>query len=327
MDTISTNRRQFLTGSLAALAAGSGMICPPARAQSATAQGVCLHAFSKPLQWLGYDVLAESLAEAGFNGVDLSVRLKGHVEPERVDVDLPRAVEAARKQGLKVGMIVTAITAADEPFAERVLKTAAQCGIGVYRMGYFKYDDALGVEGTIGKLHTQMAALETLNKACGITGCYQNHYDRGVGLFGGPVWDVYYMLKGLDPKWVGCQYDICHAVSESGGSWAVAMRLIAPYIRSTCLKDFIWTKKKEVWQPASVFAGEGVVPWSHYFTRLSELKLLDVPTSVHCEWELFSPAEKALPESERRALSVRKMKSDRDFFAAQFAALPQPSRT
>jgi len=313
-------RRAFVK--MAALAAGGGMACP-ACAQSVAAREVLLHAFSKPLLWLGYDAMAEALARAGFNGIDLAVRPKGHVEPERAEVDLPRAVEAARKQGLKVDMIVTALTAADEPFAERVLKTAAQCGVGIYRMGYFRYDDALGVEGTIGKLHKQMAALEALNKACGITGCYQNHYDWGAGLVGGPVWDLYYMLKGLDPKWVGCQYDICHAVSESGGSWAVALKLIAPYIRSACLKDFSWAKKKEVWQPAPVFAGEGVVPWRRYFALLSQLKLLGVPTSVHCEWTLFSPEEQALPEGERRALAVRKMKRDRDFFAARFSEVPK----
>ena len=76
-----------------------------ARAQAAASK-VCLHTFSKPLQWLGYDALAESLAQAGFCGIDLSVRAKGHVEPEKVEQDLPRAVEAARKQGIKAGDLV-----------------------------------------------------------------------------------------------------------------------------------------------------------------------------------------------------------------------------
>lgn len=305
-------RRDFLKS--AALAAGG--LTLPVRAQAGAAK-VCLHTFSKPLQWLGYDALAEALAQAGFGGIDLSVRPKGHVEPAKVAQDLPRAVEAARKQGLKIGMMVTAITAADEPLAERVLKTAAQCGVGIYRMGYFRYDEALGVEGSIGKNHQAMAGLAALNKACGITGCYQNHYAwNGDGLFGGPVWDIYYMLKGLDPQWVGCQYDVRHAVAESGGSWSVAMKLIAPYIRSTCLKDFAWAKLNGKWQPDNTFAGEGMVPWDTYFNLLKTLKIT-VPASVHCEWELFTKEEQALPEGERRALAVRKMKRDRDFFAAQ----------
>jgi sugar phosphate isomerase/epimerase len=307
-------RREFLK--TAALAAGSGL-AGTALAQKEAAKA-SLHTFSKPLQWLGYDALAETLAQAGFGGIDLSVRPKGHVEPERVGEDLPRAVEAARKQGLKVEMMVTAITAADEPLAERVLKTAAQCGVKVYRMGYVRYDEALGVEGSIEKNHKAMAGLEALNKACGITGCYQNHHAWGDGLFGGPVWDIYYMLKGLDPQWVGCQYDVRHAVAESGGSWSVALKLIAPYIRSTCLKDFVWAKPKDKWIPDNVFAGEGMVPWDRYFKLVKDLKI-GGPASVHCEWELFTKEEQALPEAERRAIALRKMKRDGDFYAAQYA--------
>jgi sugar phosphate isomerase/epimerase len=308
-------RREFLKA--AALAAG-GLSLPVLAQGGGASAKACLHTFSKPLQWLGYDALAETLAQAGFGGIDLSVRPKGHVEPAKVEQDLPRAVEAARKQGLKVEMMVTAITAADEPLVERVLKTAAQCGVKVYRMGYVRYDAALGVEGSIEKNHKQMAALEALNRSCGITGCYQNHYAwNGDGLFGGPVWDIYYMLKGLDPQWIGCQYDVRHAVAEAGGSWSVALKLIAPYIRSTCLKDFFWAKLKGKWQPEDVFAGEGMVPWDRYFTLLKELKITG-PASVHCEWDLFSKEEQALPEGDKRGLAVSRMKRDRDFFAAQY---------
>ena len=307
-------RRDFLK--TAALAAGAGWI------GSAAAQDVGvmprLHFFSKPLQWLGYDALAETVAQAGLGGIDLSVRPKGHVEPEKVEQDLPRAVEAARKQGLKVEMMVTAITSAEEPFAERVLKTAAQCGVKVYRMGYLRYDDALGVEGSIEKNHRQMAALETLNKKCGVVGCYQNHFVWGDGLFGGAVWDIALMLKGLDPQWVGCQYDVRHAVAEAGGSWSVPLKLVAPYIRSTDLKDFAWGKKKGKWVPDDVFAGEGMVPWDKYFKLVKDLKI-GGPASVHCEWELFTKEELALPEAERRSLAVRKITRDADFFKAQFA--------
>ena len=309
-------RRDFLKS--AAMAAGAGLVSPARAQKEGSSAKLCLHTFSKPLQWLGYDALAETLAQAGFGGIDLSVRPKGHVEPEKVEQDLPRAVEAARKQGLKVGMMVTAITAADEPQAERVLKTAAQCGVKIYRMGYVRYDEALGVEGSIEKNHKTMAALEALNKASGITGCYQNHYAwNGDGLFGGPVWDIYYMLKGLDPQWIGCQYDVRHAVAEAGGSWPVALKLMAPYIRSTCLKDFVWAKPKGKWQPDDVFAGEGMVPWDKYFGLLKTLKI-SVPSSVHCEWELFTKEEQALPEGDRRKLAVSKMKRECEFYAAKF---------
>ncbi len=308
-------RRDFLQA--AALAAAAAAPLGAARAQG-EARRSGLHLFSKPLQWLGYDALAETVAAAGLGGIDLAVRPKGHVEPERVGEDLPRAVEAARRQGLKVEMMVTAFTAADEPHAERVLKTAAQCGIRYYRMGYLKYDEALGVEGSIESNRKVMAGLEALNRACGIVGCYQNHFAWNDGLFGGPVWDIHAMLKGLDPQWVGCQYDVRHAVAETAGSWGAGLKLVAPYIRCTCLKDFLWAKPKGKWIPDNVFAGEGMVPWDRYFKLLKDLKI-GGPASVHCEWELFTKEEQALPEAERRKLAVERIRRDGDFFAAHYA--------
>ena len=56
--------------------------------------------FSKHLHWLSVDVLADALAEIGFDGVDLAVRPGGHVEPERVETELP----AAGKNGLRAGI-------------------------------------------------------------------------------------------------------------------------------------------------------------------------------------------------------------------------------
>ena len=59
-----------------------------------------IHIFSKHLQFLNYQDLAEAAAEMGFDGIDLTVRPKGHVLPERVESDMPKAVEAMRKVGL-----------------------------------------------------------------------------------------------------------------------------------------------------------------------------------------------------------------------------------
>ena len=38
--------------------------------------------------------------DLGFDGVDLSVRPGGHVEPDNVETDLPKAIEALADNGL-----------------------------------------------------------------------------------------------------------------------------------------------------------------------------------------------------------------------------------
>ena len=59
-----------------------------------------IHLFSKHLQFLNYNDMSAAAAEMGFDGLDLTVRPKGHVLPEHVITDLPKAVEAMKKQGL-----------------------------------------------------------------------------------------------------------------------------------------------------------------------------------------------------------------------------------
>src|SRR5205814_8116826 len=53
-----------------------------------------IHIFSKHLQFLNYHDMAEAAAEMGFDGIDLTVRPSGHVLTERVETDMPKAVEA-----------------------------------------------------------------------------------------------------------------------------------------------------------------------------------------------------------------------------------------
>ena len=72
--------------------------------------------------------------------IDLTVRAKGHVLPERVTEDLPRAVEALRKAGLEVPMITTDITSAAD--AGPTLKTASRLGIPYFKPGYWRYNSA-----------------------------------------------------------------------------------------------------------------------------------------------------------------------------------------
>ena len=69
-----------------------------------------INVFSKHLHWAGYSDMAKIISEIGFDGVDLTVRPKGHVEPENVERDLPKMAEACNKHGINLGMMTTAIS-------------------------------------------------------------------------------------------------------------------------------------------------------------------------------------------------------------------------
>src|SRR5882762_9891596 len=118
------SRREFLqVSSATAIAGAAGLSSLPAAAQSQVRgpfRGtLCL--FSKAVPQLDWSELAQAAKEAGFGGVDLTVRREGHVLPERVETDLPKAVAAIRAEGLDVPMITTELVEADDPTAEPIL--------------------------------------------------------------------------------------------------------------------------------------------------------------------------------------------------------------
>ena len=152
--------------------------------------------FSKNLQELSYLELASFVADIGFDGIDLPVREKGHVLPENVERDLPLAAEAAKKSGLNIYMITTDIFDADDKFTEPVLKTAASLGIKHYRMGHSTYDEKKSITENQEGFKTKFKKLDKLNRKLNIRGEYQNHSGDG---FGAPVWDLWEVLKNLDP--------------------------------------------------------------------------------------------------------------------------------
>src|SRR6516164_1369659 len=93
--------------------------------------------FSKMLQEFSVAEAAKRIKKLGFDGVDLTVRPKGHVLPERVEKDLPVAVAAIHAEGLDVPMASTAITKASDPHVEATFAAAARQGIHRLKLGYW----------------------------------------------------------------------------------------------------------------------------------------------------------------------------------------------
>jgi hypothetical protein len=80
----------------------------------------------------------------------------------------------------------------------------------------------------------------TVSAILGVTagdGAIQNHAGTRVGA---ALWDVYELVRDLDPRWIGVQYDIRHATAEGGQSWSLPLKLLAPWIKCTDAKDFKW---------------------------------------------------------------------------------------
>lgn len=265
-----------------------------------------IHVFSKPLQWLDDEALAETAAAAGFDGVDLTVRPGGHVLPERVQDDLPRAVAAVRQAGLSVDMITTAIAEARAAQTESILKTASALGIKYYRMAWIDYDDRLGIIENLEELKPRFRDLAAINQHYQIHGAYQNHAGVKVG---GPVWDIWYLLKDIDPRWLGCQYDVRHATVEGANSWVHGCKLISAHIKTTVIKDFKWVHRDGAWREESCPLGEGMVDFNKYFAMVKAMNLAG-PITMHFEYPIFETSEENASISAKTQKVIAVMQKD-----------------
>lgn len=303
----SLGRREFVTRTAAAGFAVGMLGVSPRMARAATGgeRDGTIAVFSKHLQWLPFAEVGPVIAESGFRAVDLTVRPGGHVLPERVEDDLPRAVETLRRSGLTVPLITTAITDAADPLTRRVLTTAKKLGVTHYRLGYWTYPTAVDPLKAVRELAPRARALAALNREIGIRGGYQNHVGTRVG---GSVWDLALLLEGIEPDGLGVQYDIRHAVAEGGESWPVTLRMIAPHIDTIALKDLVWAKCPDGrWEPRSVPLGEGMVDFPAYLRQLLARGPLP-PATVHFE---YPPLEMAGGgDATRRRQTVEGMRRD-----------------
>ena len=98
------------------------------------------------------------------------------------------------------------------------------------------------ITSTLNEAKPKIRDLAAMNKHYNIHGDYQNH--AGSRYVGAPVWDLWELIKDLDPAYIGCQFDIRHATVEGGQAWPLHLKIISKWINTFALKDFFWEKQK-----------------------------------------------------------------------------------
>ena len=335
-DNMMSRRKLLLnaaaTGALPALARSAKET--PVRSEAPGKLKICI--FSKHFQWTDVKETAAIAKDLGFDGVDLTVRPAGHILPERVESDLPAAVEIVHRAGLEVPMITTGITDVTTPRAEAILRTASRLGIHHYRWGQLNYKADKSIVEQLDGLKPRMKALADLNEKHQICGMYHTH--SGPGLVGAPIWDLWTVFQGLDPRWIGINYDIGHATVEGGyGGWIDSSRLVKDGMRGIALKDFKWGQNEGkstfhdpfdkslsiegAWVPHWCAAGQGMVNFSGFFA-IVKANRFSGPVQLHFEYPGLGGAENGdrklrIPKGELIAAMRRDLSYVRNLMSAQ----------
>jgi sugar phosphate isomerase/epimerase len=191
--------------------------------------------FSKHLQDLDFERLGEEVSKMGFDGVDLTVRKGGHIEPENAKARLPAAKEALKKFNLSLPMITTNFTDASEPFAVGVFSVAADCGVKVIKLGYWRYREFGSLEHLIDVARKSLEGIAKLaerNNVCAVV-----HTHSGNFLTASPF-VLAKLLEGFDPKFVGAYVDAGHIFVEGGlMGWQQGLEVLSGKVEAFCVGE------------------------------------------------------------------------------------------
>ena len=282
-------RRDFLA-SVAVLGAATG--APRARAATAATPPVCI--FSKHLHFIkDYAQLAKTAKALGVDGIDLTVRKGGHVEPANVSIDLPKCVDAVRAEGLDVHMITTDLNKGSDPDAAPILDAASKLKIKYVRVGRLEYSKDGDIAAELAQFTDGLRALTALLEQREMAAGYHNH--SGGTNAGAPLWDLYEMIRAIHSDAFGSNFDIGHATVAGGAdAWLIGLRLLAPYVKMTSVKDFVWDGPKVKWVPL----GQGIVNLPQIFSVL-RARDFSGPASIHIEYNV--PSNDAMLDEIRAA--------------------------
>ncbi len=272
------------------------------------AQDLKVFIFSKHLQFLNYKNMCDAAKKIGFDGIDLTVRPKGHVLPENVSEDLASATEAMKSYGLLTEMITTNVKDVNNPVDKKVLEAASNLGYKFYRTGWYKYSKDEDIKTSFKDIQEKLKGLYELNKHLGISGSYQNHSGQYMG---SSIWELSKALEDFSPLYLGCQYDIMHATVEGAENWELGLRLIKDKINTMVIKDFKWGKVNGAWKRIFTPLGEGMVNFNRFFSLLKQFEI-NVPISIHYEYDLGGAEHGGKPTISYNEV-ISKMKKDLTF--------------
>ncbi len=224
--------------------------------------------YSQHLIKIEYEAVGMVLRDLGFDGADLAVVPGSHVAPEQANSDLMRAIEAVSGVGLEVPIISTSVVNGNDPYGRQILGIAGFMGIGLFRPGSWKYGAAPNREIRLAEVQRDLLGLASVARAYNVATAFPNRNGDDVGA---PLVDVNTFIRGIDPRWVGYNFDPGYAAEMSGpgGAADATLPLALSRLKAVTVRDFTWSKDAKA-TPCPL--GEGVVAWRPFFDTLARAR-------------------------------------------------------
>ena len=213
----------------------------PAAQPAATppaARKLIMDCYTRNLHWIrDHDEIAEAAIEMTCGGVQPTVGAHpAHIDATKVATELPAFVKTMQKHGLRVKQIRGGNqTSADAPGLEPMVAAMAQAGATHYWCGTDNYDLTTPILPQLDAIKRKVEAFVKLNQKHGTTLMY--HTRAGANSVGSVVWDLLYVMKDFDPKYVGFHWDTGHMSHHGSNMWELLMRTAGPYVVAVSWKD------------------------------------------------------------------------------------------
>jgi sugar phosphate isomerase/epimerase len=169
-------------------------------------------------------------------------------------------------------------------------------GITRYRAVAPRYDYSRDVEPQFAAFRSTLVELAKLNERFGTTAMFHTH--SYANTIGGSAWDLWMLLKDLDPRYVGINYDIGHVTAKGGAGWRESSLAAHKHIHAISVKDFHWSKRTDAsagewpWYTEFVPPGQGMVNFADFFRYFGALRFAG-PIETYCEYKVRVPGRAA----------------------------------
>ena len=278
-------RRDFMRW---AVASGFAAAVTELRAEESPKPSPKVCIYTEHFQKLPIPEVCKVFKRIGVDGLDLTVRPGGHIEPKDVKEELPKAAKAAREHGLEIMMLTTAITSPDR-HAKDILATCQKLNIQRIKLGYFRPGKFGNLAQRLDGVRRELDAVVKLAAKYGIRPCVHVHSGTTIPSNG---FMLYELIREMPPDRIGAYLDSHHMTITGGaGGWRQAVDLLRPWTSLVALKNFQWERLQrddigqQRWRTNYCRLEDGIAPIPEFVSTIHQLGYRGFYT-LHTEYHL-----------------------------------------